>query len=118
MSEELKIKVEDWAPLQEQLLKDILGKTKEVWATAPPREWLEKLTAEIAEYKFKADQARARGESTKAQTYQDTLEMVASQIEARVEEVKMYVKQGFMDVLKKVIVEAVRFSIRTVIPLP
>ena len=118
MSEELKINVKDWAPLQEQLLKDILDKTKDVWAKAPPREWLEKLTAEIAEYKFKTDQARALGKSKQAQAYQDTLEMVASQISARVEEVKMQVKQGFMEVLKKVIVEAVRLLIRTVIPLP
>lgn len=114
---DINISVKDWAPLQEQLLKDIGEKTKEVWAKAPQQEWLKKLTGEIAEYKYKMDQARAKGESKQAQAYQDTLDMVASQIEARVKEVEMYVKKGFMDVLKKVIVEAVRFLIRTAIPL-
>lgn len=108
----------EWSELADTILKRMLEETESVWVSAPPKEWLKKQASDIAEYRYKAEKFKLAGDLETARVYEDTMNMVVSQVEARAKEVEIHIKKGMLEFLKEAIKSTLKFSLSLVLPFP
>lgn len=107
----------EWSELADSVLSQLLSQTEKVWTSAPPKEFMAKLAGEIAEYRWKSEKFKLAGDLATAKAYEDTLNMVVSQVEARVKEVEIHVKKGMLEFLKEAIATSLKFALSVALPL-
>lgn len=111
------INKKEWSELAEIILAKFIVETEAVWSQNPPKEWLKKQAEEIAEYRFKSEKFKIMGDLATSKVYEDTLNMVLSQVEARIKEIEIHVKKGMLDFLKDAISVVLKFAVGVAIPL-
>lgn len=109
--------IKEWSELADTILAQMLKETESVWVASPPKEWMAKQASDIAEYRVKAEKYKLAGDLETAKVYEDTLNMVISQVEAKVKEVEIHVKKGMLDFLKEAIATTIKFALSVFVPL-
>lgn len=113
-----KLEKAEWNELSDKILSQLTQQTEKVWSASSPKEFLKELSSEIAEYKFKAEKAKFAGDLESAKTYEDTIKMIFSQVEARAKETEIHIKKGFEDFFKEALKTTLRFVLELIVPLP
>jgi hypothetical protein len=104
--------------MNEVLLYDeLVKKTKELWLLKPPEDFLRLISSEVTGYKRDLAEAKRQGLSKKAEEIDRTIGMVLAQVDARLLELKAYVKKGMLDTVKQIIFTVIREFIKSILPV-
>lgn len=103
-----------WAEFRNNLIEQLKDKTREFWLYEKPNlTWITMVATEIAQYRYELSIATTE---TQKKEIQISLDFVVSQVDAKIEELRMNVKQGLLETFKTTVISVLQFFIKMYFP--
>jgi hypothetical protein len=103
-----------WAEFRDNLVEQLKDKTSEFWLYGVPNmTWIIMVATEIAQYRHELSIATTESRKKEIEI---TLKFVVSQVDAKIEELRMNIKQGLLETFKATVISVLQFFIKMYFP--